>query len=266
MIALLVLSAIQMPPLDLKVVSFNVRYGTAADGDNRWEVRRPVALRVAAEHRADFLCLQEALDFQVKEFASIRNYGVIGVGRDDGKSKGEFSSILYDKGRFRVVHSETFWLSDTPERVASTSWGNRITRICTWARFEEKSTGRQFRLANTHLDHESQPSREKSAGLIIQKMAGHLPVVVTGDYNAGEQNPTAKAMVRGGFRDSWRDLNARAPEPGTFSGFKELGNQKIDYVWVDAAWRVLSAGIDTSKPGGRWPSDHTPVWARIRLK
>lgn len=255
---------IQMKPLT--VTSFNVRYGTANDGPNKWELRRPLALGIIQKHPADILCVQEALDFQVDEFASAFSFGKVGVGRDDGKKVGEFSAILYDRKRLKVLDSGTFWLSDTPEVVASKHWGNNVIRICTWVLFEDIRSREMFRVFNTHFDHESQPSREKSAELILKRVAGPSPVIVTGDFNAGETNPAAKALAAGGFRDTWRVLYPTAPEPGTFSGFKELGTAKIDYVWVDKSWNVKSAVIITEKIGGMWPSDHTPVTATVELR
>jgi len=67
---------------------------------------------------------------------------MIGAGRDDGKTKGEYSAILYRRERFEVEQGGTFWLSDTPEVPGSITWGNACTRICTWARFVERKTGR----------------------------------------------------------------------------------------------------------------------------
>lgn len=258
-------AAMTAPMEPIRITSFNVRYGTAADGENRWELRRPIAIDIIRRHPADILCVQEALDFQVDEYAKAFSYGQVGVGRDDGKRAGEYSAILYDKGRFRVLDSGTFWLSDTPEMVASKTWGNRVTRICTWAKFEDKASGQQFRVANTHLDHESQPSREKAVTLILERMSATIPTIVTGDFNAGESNAAAKAMAKGGYRDTWRVINPDAVEPGTFSGFKELGKEKIDYVWVDKNWTVKSASVIDERIDGKWPSDHTPVTATVEL-
>lgn len=261
--ALLVLALPIMKPIT--ITSFNVRYGTANDGENKWELRRPRALQIVKKIEPDILCLQEALDFQVDEFAMATQFGKLGVGRDDGKKAGEFSAILYNRLRFRALESGTFWLSETPDQVASKSWGNNVVRICTWALFEDIASKEMFRVYNTHLDHESQPSREKGIALILKRLANNTPTLVTGDFNAGESNPVNKIMRDGGFRDTWRVLNPSLPEPGTFSGFKELGKEKIDYVWVDKSWKVNSATIDTSKLYGGWPSDHVPVSATVTL-
>ena len=145
-------------------MSFNIRYGTANDGENRWALRREFLFDVMRQANADLVGLQEALDGQIQELlTALPQYGVVGVGRDDGRTRGEYAAILYRRDRFRVSDAGTFWFSDTPEVVASRSWGNTITRICTWARFIDRD-GRAFWHFNVHLDHQSQPSRERSCG------------------------------------------------------------------------------------------------------
>lgn len=262
-----ILLALAMPDMKpITITSFNVRYGTANDGENRWEIRRPRALGIIRQNRPDILCLQEALDFQVDEFAAATRFHAVGVGRDDGRRKGEYSAILFNPFRFNLVDSGTFWLSDTPEKIASKNWGNNVVRICTWAVLEDSASRQKFRVYNTHLDHESQPSREKGVALILRRIGVAGPTIVTGDFNAGETNPVNRIMREGGFRDTWRVINPSLPEPGTFSGFKELGKDKIDYVWVDKNWKVRSTSIETAKLYGGWPSDHVPVSASVHLE
>ncbi len=263
--------ALGAAPQSISVMSFNIRYGTANDGPDRWEVRAPRTHEVIRRHKSDIIGLQEALDFQITQILSrLPDYKAVGVGRDDGKNAGEFSSILYDSSRLKLIESSTFWLSDTPSVVASKTWGNGITRICTFASFEQLSSKRRFYVFNTHLDHQSQPSREKSIGLILQKIKArpvHAPVIVTGDFNAPEENAAVLAMKLGGFTDSWRVLNPTLPQPGTFNGFKDsYAPNKIDYIFADSGWIVKKAEIVMDKLRGRWPSDHMPVTAQLEFK
>ena len=146
----------------LTVMSFNIRYGTAKDGENEWERRRDDAFDLIREQDADLIGLQEALHFQIDEIvAAVPGYATIGVGRDDGRARGEFAAILFRKNRFRVAEAGTFWFSDTPHGDGFEDVGNNITRICTWARLIDRD-GRGFFVYNVHLDHQSQPSRERS--------------------------------------------------------------------------------------------------------
>ena len=149
----------------LAVMTFNIRYGTANDGPNHWTTRREFLMDVIRKEDADVIGLQEALDAQIREIvAAMPAYAVVGVGRDDGKTRGEYAAILFRRDRLHVSDTGTFWFSDTPNVVASRSWGNTITRICTWARFVDRD-GRAFWHFNVHLDHISQPSRERSTVL-----------------------------------------------------------------------------------------------------
>jgi endonuclease/exonuclease/phosphatase family metal-dependent hydrolase len=257
----------------LAVMTFNIRYGTARDGENQWQARRQLLFDVIRDQAPDVLGLQEALDFQIDEIVSaVPGYAVIGVGRDDGARKGEYAAILFRRDRFQVSDAGTFWFSSTPEIVASRSWGNRITRICTWARFVDRD-GRAFWHFNVHLDHESQPSREQSAQLLRERIDARAlprePAIVTGDFNAGEQNAAVTKLTAGGsLVDTFRVKYPDERVVGTFTGFDpaKVDGQKIDYVFAPAGTEVLEAAILRTARGGRVPSDHFPVVARIRLR
>ena len=262
----------------LSIMSFNIRYGTAKDGDNHWSLRKDMLFDVVRERDADLVGLQEALAFQIDELiAAVPGYAVIGVGRDDAAKAGEFSAILFRRDRFRVADAGTFWFSDTPEVPGSKTWGNNITRICTWARFIDRD-GRGFYHYNLHLDHESQPSRERSAALLRQRIDARAhpadPVVVTGDFNVGEKNPALSALTAPAapgaaafLIDTFRVLHPDETVVGTFTGFKfgETAGDKIDYVLVQPGADVLSAEIVRISRNDRYPSDHFPVVARVRL-
>jgi endonuclease/exonuclease/phosphatase family metal-dependent hydrolase len=218
----------------------------------------------------DVLGVQEALHFQLDEIlAALPAYGMVGVGRSDGGQFGEYSAILYRASRLTVRRAGTFWFSDTPDIVKSNTWGNAIERICTWALFDDRQ-GRSFYLYNLHLDHVSQPSREKSVELLLARIAARAPaaaVVVTGDFNTGEANPATHAMLKV-FRDTFRVVHPDAKDVGTANQFtlEQIGGEKIDYVFVEPETEVLSADIVRTSSGGRYPSDHFPVTARIRLR
>ena len=279
-LALLVLvhgiaAAQPLPREPLHVMSFNIRYGTARDGENEWPARREQLFDLLRERDADLVGVQEALAFQIDELlAALPGYAALGVGRDDAAREGEFSAILFKKARFRVADAGTFWLSDTPEVPASKTWGNNITRICTWARFIDRD-GRGFYHFNLHLDHQSQPSRERSTLMLRQRIDARAfpndPAIVTGDFNVGERNPALATLVTAKddspFVDTYRALHPEETVVGTFSGFK-FGNtngEKIDYVLVPRGTEVITAEIIRASRNDRYPSDHFPVTALIRL-
>jgi endonuclease/exonuclease/phosphatase family metal-dependent hydrolase len=265
-----VLSLPAQAPEPLTVMSFNIRYGTAKDGPDHWEQRRDQLFDLLREQAPDVIGIQEALHFQIVEILkAVPGYASVGVGRTDGKREGEFAAILYRTARLTAQRSDTFWFSDTPQVIASKSWGNNIERICTWAQFDDAAGG-AFYVYNVHLDHQSQPSREKSVALLLKTIDARspaAPVVVTGDFNAGEKNPAAMAMQQR-FRDTFRVLDLQAAEVGTFTGFKPGNTQgeKIDFVFVEPTAEVISAAILRHARDGRYPSDHFPVIAKVRVR
>ena len=271
--------------LELRVMSFNIRYGSANDGENRWKNRREMVFDVVRNHQSDVVGLQEALRFQIDEIRkALTVYGEIGVAREDGKTEGEYVAILYRLDRFKVGESGTFWFSETPEIPGSSHWGNACVRICTWVRLIEKKSGRAFYIFNLHLDHVSQPSREKSAVLLTQRLLSRKyaePFVVTGDFNAGENNPVimylkGKAVFSEGnidksnnpvpMIDTFRVLHPDAKDVGTYHGFNGNRNgDKIDYIFAMPGAKVLDAQILHDNVDGRYASDHFPVTARLGL-
>jgi len=266
----------------LTLMTFNIRYGTANDGPNHWKHRRGMVFDVLRKHDPDLVGMQEVIRFQLDEILeAVPGYAAFGAGRDDGKSAGELSPILYRKERFRLAEEGTFWLSETPEVPGSKSWDTACTRICTWGRFEDRAGGRTFYLYNTHLDHVSQQAREKGVSLILQHMRERKhadPVFFTGDFNAGEDNAAIREVLEAGagnspspkpmkLRDSFRVAHPDEKVVGTFNywtGRKD--GAKIDYVFVPEAVEVRSAAILHDNIDGRYPSDHYPVVARIRWR
>lgn len=268
----------------LRIMTFNILQGNAhKNNENRWENRRDLVVNILRENQPDTVGLQEALRSQLDQIREgVAQYGQIGVGRDDGKTQGEYCAILYRLDRFDVDESGTFWLSDTPEAPGSITWGNACTRICTWARFIEKKSRLAFYAFNLHLDHVSQPSREKSAVLLAKRIAGRKqpdPFIVTGDFNAGEDNPAilylkGKVLLNKDnptpnpvlMADTFRVLHPDDKEVGTFNELQgKRSGLKIDYIFVPADLEVLQAEIIRTQYAGRWPSDHFPVAATLRL-
>jgi len=260
-------------PAALRVMTFNVRYGTAPDGEDAWPLRRALALRVIREAQPAVLGLQEALRFQLDEIerAFDSTYAEVGVGRDDGAEAGEYAAILYDRQRLSLLAKGWFWLSDTPEAPGSRTWGNRLPRMVTWARFGDRAQGgATFTAWNTHWDHESQPARERGARLMLDRIAARAapddPVLVMGDFNSGEDNPAFQTLLAAGLHDTFRAVNPDAADVCTFHAFHGgRGGPKIDAVLVSPRFRVLDAAIVHTSEAGHYPSDHFPVTATLAL-
>ena len=261
-------------------MSFNIRYGTADDGADAWRGRREMVFDAVRGFDGDVVGVQEALRFQLDELgAALPAFGETGVGRDDGKAAGEYSAILYRRGRLELLEEGTFWFSDAPSTAGSTSWGNRITRICSWARFRDRAGGARFYVYNLHVDHESQPSRERSALLLAERIRTRSspdPVIVMGDFNSGESNPVYRHLTGSGalpgaspappLADTYRLRHPGDTVVGTYHAFRGTATgDKIDHILASPEWRTLDASIVRTARAGRFPSDHFPVTAVVRL-
>jgi len=266
---------------DLHVMSFNIRYGTAQDGDNHWTRRREGLFALLAHEAPDLIGLQEALKFQVDEMlAAMPHYGAVFAGRDDGEARGEACAILYDRRRFTLDSHATFWLSDTPD-VVSNTWNAACLRICTWAHLRDTATGRAFYFYNTHLDHMNEDAREKGIRLVLDRIAARpdraAPALLTGDFNDGERSDTVRLAARE-LIDTFRTLHPSSADPhhasthphyhgvGTFNGFKnKTDGEKIDYILATPGLQVLKADIVRTTHHGHNVSDHFPVTATLRF-
>jgi endonuclease/exonuclease/phosphatase family metal-dependent hydrolase len=257
---------------ELLIATYNLRYAGDAP-PNAWAQRRPLLQALLDRYRPDLIGTQEGLYSQLKDIAADQpGYDWIGLGRDGG-SHGEFMAIFYRRDRLEPLEYDHFWLSDTPQVIASSTWGNGVRRMVTWARFRDRATGREFYFWNTHLDHEVQLAREKSAELIRQRI-GQLPsgtpLFLVGDFNAvARENRAYEILTRdAGLTDTWFAARERRNEDAnSFTGFGPLlrEGKRIDWILARGAMDVRATEAVTLQPDGRWPSDHLPVMAWVTL-
>ncbi|WP_305067884.1 endonuclease/exonuclease/phosphatase family protein [Kocuria sp. LUK] len=261
----------------LHVMSYNIRFhhrATAPGDPDHWPARAPLLARLLRQEQPTLLGVQEALFHQlpVLRRALPEGYDMIGYGRAGG-SKGEYSPVLYDARRLELAEWDQFWLSDTPELIGSATWGNDVPRIVVWGRFLDRATGAELVLVNTHLDHHSEPARDAAAAAVAELVTGFppgTPVLVTGDFNAvaGASGPWAQLVDSGLLVDTWAAARQRlTPAWGTFPGYLDPveDGPRIDWVLAGPGVQVLAGAVNPARFGGRWPSDHAPVQALVRL-
>lgn len=265
----------------LELMSFNIRVGTANDGANSWDQRKQLVYDVLHDHDADIVGLQEDLKFQLLAIDDqLPGHGRIGVGAKDGAQAGEYCSIYWKKARLKLVEGGEFWLSSTPNQPGSTSFGNDLPRVVTWGLFEVKTTGYQFYVYNGHFDHISQSSREEGAELVTKRIENRpvaVPFVFMGDLNVAEDNRVTR-FLKGkieldgeanpvAMADTFRLLHPDTNQARTAHGFNgSTTGQKIDYIYVRKnVGEVLESTIDHYNVNGRYPSDHFPITATIRM-
>lgn len=253
---------------ELRVMSFNIRYGTANDGADAWPRRRQLVVQTIRQFDPDLLGTQETLPFQATYLTQeLSGYQYLGWSRDES-AQGEQCGLLVRSARFEVLESGQFWLSERPDEKFSRSWDAALPRVATWARLRERSDqAKPFVFINTHFDHRGEEARRQSALVLrerLLKIAGEQPVILTGDFNCGETSPPYTTLLEGGgLRDTWlQSATNRTAESGTFHGFSgKAGAERIDWILVSPAWGVRSATIDRTNADGRYPSDHFPVTA-----
>jgi endonuclease/exonuclease/phosphatase family metal-dependent hydrolase len=284
--ALAIGAPVDSQPGDLRVMSFNIRNSRAKEkaAENNWadkdHPRRERAIRVIRKNEPDLLGVQEARPDQVNDLKdALSEYTFNGVGRDDGKSGGEFCGIFYRTERFVQTGAGSFWLSATPEKPG-TSFYTALTacpRIASWVRLKDKAAGGEFVLLNMHWDHISQPARESSASLVRERLASlgnDLPWIVIGDFNAhedssevkklfGKEDSSGRVLV-----DSYRVIHPKpSPDESSFNDW--VGTKKgsrIDFILCTRQFKPVSANIVRRSYDGLWPSDHYPVVATLRLQ
>jgi endonuclease/exonuclease/phosphatase family metal-dependent hydrolase len=262
-------AAAASPPL--RVMTFNLRFASDKS-PNSWRDRRPVMKACWDRVAPDVAGTQEGVYPQLRDLASdLPDYEWLGLGRDGG-SRGEFMAVFYRKARLDPLEYDHFWLSDTPNVIASTNWGNSNRRMVTWVRFKDRAADREFYFINTHLDHALRSAREKGAALIRERVLGlqtNLPVLLVGDFNAEPgKEPTYDRFVGDGFfRDTWTAAPVRRNEGlDTFHNFKgaKPGTFRIDWILTRGPWICTDTGVEVFEQKGQFPSDHHPIVATLR--
>ena len=257
----------------LNVMTFNIRYDNADDLQNNWQYRKDFAARMIDFYNVDIMGTQEVLKNQLDDLLQrLPDYKSLGVGREDGKEKGEYSAIFYKAKKYEVEKNGQFWLSQQPEEAGSKGWDAACERIVTWAVFKEKKTGLRFAFFNTHFDHIGVVARKESALLLkkrVTEIAGTLPVILTGDLNVTPDAEAVHTLLADGQLADSRKLSKLSYGPSwSFHDFGRTAlaaRRRIDYIFVGKGIKVnryasICETLDTT-----FLSDHNPVFAEIEL-
>ncbi|GAB5440344.1 MAG: endonuclease/exonuclease/phosphatase family protein [Fuerstiella sp.] len=257
---------------ELRVMSFNIRFGTAKDGDNHWDKRRELVAETVRRYDPDLLGTQETIRFQGEYLQQqLPHLSYVGWSRD-ANEQGEQCGVMFRTDRFELLDSGQFWLSETPEQKFSKSWDSSLPRVATWVRLRDQRNSKQLLFVNTHFDHRGKVARLESAAVIrkfVEQNAADIPVIVTGDFNCGEQAEPYKQLTGSArLRDIYRELHSeQALNEGTFNAFKGIDTgARIDWILASDEWEVKKAAIDGFSKDGRYPSDHFPVTGTLQLK
>ena len=254
---------------ELKVMSYNIRLGSGQDGTNSWQHRCPATIEMIKDQAPDVFGVQEAFDYQlafVEEFCS--NYKSVGVGREDGKKKGEHMSIFWNKKTTQMLKWGTFWLSETPD-VPSKGWDSRHYRTATWALMKDKRSGKKFYFVNTHLDHRGKEAQKNGLALIVSRIGSinpeNYPMVLTGDFNVRPDNPALTELNK--IMDSARDVAVKTDRHNTFNGWSVKPTESIiDYIYFVGFSSCPEYQTVTKKYADKpFVSDHYPITARLVL-
>lgn len=261
----------------LNVMSWNIRYDNPGDGVNAWPKRSDWVAEIIVANKTDIAGIQEVLVGQLEDLkARLPEMAVYGVGRDDGDLAGEFCPIFYRRDRFELVDRSTFWLSPTPEKSASKGWDAALPRIASWVKLKDRRSGTAFYVMNTHFDHRGAQARAMSAALLLKRLRAQFAdhaVLLTGDFNTTPASTPYNTLTGDGtqtdavFLDAYSH-SAQAPEGpnSTWNGFQAIvPDQRIDFVFTTKGVKVARLRILDDQREGRFPSDHLPVVAELRL-
>ena len=252
------------------IISYNIRYDNDWDIENSWEIRRNKIGQILVQYSASIIGIQEGLLNQVQYIdSSLIDYEYVGVGRDDGKKKGEFCAIYFDTTRYVLLKNSTFWLSETPDTI-SVGWDAALERICTYGLFKDRITKKEFWVFNTHFDHIGVVAREKSSELILKRMnkinRQFLPVILMGDFNSTPNSPPIKE-IKTELSDALQISLEKLHGPrGTFNGFNEdlPIEKRIDYIFTNDLKVLSYTHINDRLNNNRHISDHLPVMIKIQ--
>lgn len=250
------------------VASYNIRYDNPHDGVNAWPNRKEQVKALIQFHDFDIFGTQEAMIGQIEGIAELQQYAWYGKGRDDGQHAGEHCAIFYKKERFELLESGDFWLSETPDKP-TIGWDSRVNkRVCTWARFKDLKSKKEFYFISVHFDNLGAVARRESGKLMVSKIkeiAKDKPVICVGDLNSTPETEQVKNMLT--ILKDAREISALPPygPVGTTNSFKFDAPMKhrIDYIFVSNQISVLKYGALNDSYDQKYPSDHLPIVAKI---
>jgi endonuclease/exonuclease/phosphatase family metal-dependent hydrolase len=253
-------------------MTYNIRYDSPNDGDNRWDNRKAELVSLIQFYQPNFLGVQEALFHQLQYIHdNLNRYAYIGVGRDDGKQKGEFSAIFYDSTKYNLLKNSTFWLSENSDSV-SIGWDASMERICTFGLFEHQVSRQKIWVFNTHFDHIGVIARKESANLILEKIkwlnTKNYPVILTGDFNALPKDAPIQILGKQMADTFTNSEKVPSGTIGTFNGFKinQSVTQRIDYIFTKKITVLSYRNIETKRQNNLQISDHFPVLIEFEIK
>jgi len=260
----------------IKIMSFNIRYGLANDGENHWNNRKRLALARIQAFGPDLLGLQECRDDSQADFVRLNlpDYHFLGIHRGGpGDTALEMAPLLFRQSAFRILDTGCFWLSETPEVPGSMSWGSAYPRTVTWARLACQPTGAVLTYVNTHFDFEPPAAIDGNAKVLrhwLNQIRPQTPLIVTGDFNADKESNAYRLLTDdGGLIDTFRQIHPHGEDEATFHAFGRPEPDEmtaIDWILVSNHFRVLDAQIDHTRIGSLFPSDHYPVTAVLDWK
>lgn len=248
---------------NLKVMSYNIRLGSANDGTNSWHMRYAATAEMIEDQKPDVFGVQEALDYQINFIQeNFTDYKSVGVGRENGKKEGEHMSIFWNKKTVSMIKWGTFWLSETPEEP-SMGWDAACKRTATWALMKCRKTGKKFYFVNTHLDHKGSEAQKNGLKLIVDRIDDinpeGYPMVLTGDFNITPDNPNLVELDS--KMQSVRKVAERTDSHDTFNGWGR-GKGVIDYIYASGFSAYPEYQTVTKRYADRkFVSDHYPVCA-----
>lgn len=270
--ALLVASCGKQPEAKVEVMSFNIRLDHAADSMNSWKYRKDHAAQMIAYYAPDILGMQEVVKNQLDDLKKcLPQYTALGVGRADGKEKGEYCSLFYKADRFELVKNGDFGLSETPDSIGKKGWDAACERIVTWAVLKDKLSGKEIAAFNTHFDHVGKVARSESAKLILEKIkqiAGDLPVIVTGDFNGTLDSEPIVVLTEGGMKNACATAKVIYGPVWSFHNFGRIplkDRRLIDFIFVNGPVEVERYRTIGDKPDNGYLSDHAPVLATLNI-
>ena len=273
LLAVLTLASCSEEKVNVRWATFNMRYDNPNDAPNHWGARKERVAQYIKEMKFDVFGTQEVLHNQFEDLKSmLPDYEGVGVGRDDGATRGEYAAIFYNKNVFDALDSGTFWLSENPDSIGKLGWDAACVRIATWAKFREKSTGKIFMAVNTHFDHIGEEARRQSALLIIKKIkeiVGERPAIVTGDFNVTDASSAYETITTNEFvmKDAYKIAGHVTGVDYTFHDFARIPPQnceKIDFIFVTPQIKVTGCDIPAEIPGALL-SDHNPQLADLEF-
>jgi len=258
----------ELPPFpagnSTTVMSYNISLDNG-EGKQTWTERKKLVAQVIRSKRPEILGVQECSMSQTawiqQDVGGYDWYALQEEGNTDHSN--DMCPIFYKKSAYDLAEHGSFWLpTKTKDKSAST---------VNWVELDHKMTGKKIFAFNMRFQECSQEAHAFNARLLqerVNQIADGQTFVIVGDLSC-EPHQEAVQSFSTWAKDSEQSCLVRITDRDeTYIGWdkKKEDHKRVDYIFLSKDIPANSYEVVDISYKEQYPSDHLPVYCKLRLE